>query len=131
MESRWSDKNSPGGIQLPESPIEPMEFLSRSWSSSAFKVCKALAPSPSPTLPFLHNHNKLNKLSANNYNAIPEISPCHTEEEESAKISSNTFSFASSATSQLVLERIMAQSVCNVPRRIVHYNSNCGLFLFN
>lgn len=113
MESQWSDKNSPGGIQLPESPIEPMEFLSRSWSSSAFKVCKALAPSPTP--PFLHNH-KLNKLSANN-NAIPEISPSHTEEEESAKLSGNTFSFASSATSQLVLERIMAQSVCTAKNR--------------
>lgn len=77
-----------------------MEFLSRSWSASALKVCKALAPPPTP--PFLHKP----KLSANN--AIPEASP--TEEEESAKISGNTFSFASSATSQLVLERIMAQS---------------------
>ncbi|GMI98749.1 FORKED 1 [Hibiscus trionum] len=68
------------GAQLPESPRGPMEFLSRSWSASAF--------------------------SSRNINGETE-----TEElNKSAADVSNQFSFTSSATSQLVLERIMSQS---------------------
>ncbi|XP_031113300.1 VAN3-binding protein-like [Ipomoea triloba] len=106
MDTRWSEKTLANGVTLPESPREPMEFLSRSWSASALQLCKALAPpSNPPSLP--------PKASAAGCggNPIPETTA--DAETEAAKLSGNTFSFGSSATSQLVLERIMSQSMHN------------------
>nr|GMD66847.1 VAN3-binding protein-like [Ipomoea batatas] len=106
MDTRWSEKTLANGVTLPESPREPMEFLSRSWSASALQLCKALAPpSNPPSLP--------PKASAagGGGNPIPETTA--DAETEEAKLSGNTFSFGSSATSQLVLERIMSQSMHN------------------
>ncbi|RZS21496.1 hypothetical protein BHM03_00054168 [Ensete ventricosum] len=74
----------------PEPSKDPMEFLSRSWGASALEVSKALAPQPA---------------------AIPEDAAAEVEElGVAAAVAGNTFSFASSATSQLVMERIMSQS---------------------
>ncbi|KAK1267212.1 hypothetical protein QJS04_geneDACA014578 [Acorus gramineus] len=71
---------------------DPMEFLSRSWSAAA------LAPSSST------------EAADGGGAAIPE--EAEAEAEVAGGVSGNNFSFASSATSQLVMERIMSQSYC-------------------
>ncbi|MCD9643820.1 hypothetical protein HAX54_031667 [Datura stramonium] len=92
-----------------------MEFLSRSWSASALQVCKALTSSSTPSLllskPTIPNNNNTNSSTV--VVTIPENIISAEEEDSANKLAGNTFSFASSATSQLVLERIMSQSMHN------------------
>ncbi|KAJ9547753.1 hypothetical protein OSB04_020296 [Centaurea solstitialis] len=96
-----------GGFQLPESPRKPMEFLSRSWSAAALQVSKTLHSPLSPLIPKSGLPDTAGNSAAEN-NRFSGVDAA--EDSAAALLAGNTFSFASSATSQLVLERIMSQS---------------------
>jgi len=93
-----------GGVQLGN--FDPLEFLSRSWSASAGR---AFAPHPPPTPP-----PAAALLAAS---PIAEDAACELDDGAvvcgvaAAAASGSSFSFASAATSQLIMERILAQSV--------------------
>lgn len=124
MENKRPERSLSGEVQLPESPLEPMQFLSRSWSPSAIQITKTLVAPTTPKIVLQKKPTTSSKyinVSSSGANSgsssgskIEEVLVSGGfQPEESAVLSGNTFSFASSATSQLVLERIMCQSVCS------------------
>ncbi|XP_040385398.1 VAN3-binding protein-like [Oryza brachyantha] len=85
-----------GEPRPPEPPRDPLEFLSRSWSASgAVDVSRALAAVPAPLPPPA---------------AAAVIAEDVSGELDDGAASGSSFSFASAATSQLIMDRIMSQS---------------------
>lgn len=102
----------------PETPLDSMEFLSRTWSASATEVSRAVVASP-PTSTFQPPQMRFSEIQ----NVSHDVTLVPEEDEENGVVSGNTFSFASSETSLMVMERIMAQSVSK-RRRINHFLKN-------
>lgn len=93
-----------------------MEFLSRSWSVSALEISKALTPAASKSMLSKAMFGGFGGGGTSVGGDGPILEDVAAEEAAAAAAAvsgGNAFSFACSETSQLILERIMSQSVSN------------------
>ncbi|KAL6894629.1 hypothetical protein ACP4OV_008727 [Aristida adscensionis] len=84
-----------GELRPPEPPLDPLEFLSRSWSASGRAAVGPPPPTPPPAALVC---------------PIAEDAACELDDGAAPPAAGSSFSFASAATSQLIMERILAQS---------------------
>lgn len=91
----------------PETPQEPMEFLSRSWSISSVDVARALLPKQQSGSSLGSSIRSFSDATAG---AGAGGGANHTSLEEPT-LETAPFTFASTLTSQLVMDRLMAPSV--------------------
>ncbi|XP_010522518.1 PREDICTED: VAN3-binding protein-like isoform X2 [Tarenaya hassleriana] len=104
----------------PETPVDPMEFLSRTWSASALEVSRAVA-SPKMRVADVRKRDDIT--------LVPEDDVTEARGENNCVVSGNQFSFVSSETSQMVMDRIMSQSPeITSPRTSGRLSHSCGSF---
>ncbi len=92
----------------PETPQEPMEFLSRSWSISSVEIARALAPPP-----------PVSQLTGTAGHQLQQHSFHHSSSVDDPILETAPFTFASSMTSQLVMERIMTPGAVSLPSTLL------------
>lgn len=100
---RGSRHAAAGDLRPPEPPLDPLEFLSRSWSASASALDAPRPPPPAPSPSAVLGIGPIAEDAA--------TAACEVVDDGSAfAAAGSSFSFASAATSQLIMERILAQS---------------------
>ncbi|KAL5209664.1 hypothetical protein ABZP36_005287 [Zizania latifolia] len=101
-----------GELRPPEPPLDPLEFLSRSWSASAVDVPGRARGAAVPPAAAAAATPPLAALAL--VGPIAEDAACELDDGgafvAAAAAAGSSFSFASAATSQLIMERILAQS---------------------